>query len=169
MKFTVTDEWCLAAADREGDQEVGAGFVAADPAIFAAAQAQPLANRATETTQLAFGLLIQLLRRRKSLTLAQLATNARVDMEELLLIEKDVDYHPEPRTVHQLAQVFELKPKALMQLSGSAAPREEVSREAVKFAASSEPMAKLTREEASAVEQFVAALNRLADKDALTP
>ena len=71
--------------------------------------------------------------------------------------------------MHQLAQVFELKPKALMQLSGSAAPRADVSREAVKFAASSEPMEKLTKEEALAVEQFVAALNRLADKDALKP
>jgi transcriptional regulator with XRE-family HTH domain len=169
MRLNVTDDWCLAAADREGDREIGAGFTAADPTILAAAQAQPLAGRAIETTQLAFGRLIQLLRRRKSLTLEQLATNARVDMEELLLIEEDVDYHPEPRTVHQLAQIFELKPKALMQLSGSAAPREEISREAVKFAASSEPMEKLTKEEALAVEHFVAALNRLAEKDAQKP
>lgn len=169
MKLNITDDWCLAAADREGDREIGAGFAAADPVALAVAQVQSLAARAAETNQLAFGRLMQLLRRRKSLTLEQLAANARVDIEELLLIEKDFDYRPEPRTVHQLAQIFELKPKALMQLSGSAAPREEVSREAIKFAASSEPMEKLTKEEALAVEHFVAILNRLADKDALKP
>lgn len=31
MKLNLSDEWCLAAADREGDREVGAGFVAFDP------------------------------------------------------------------------------------------------------------------------------------------
>jgi HTH-type transcriptional regulator, competence development regulator len=169
MKLNVTDNWCLAAADREGDLEVGVGFAAADPVAAPAVEARTLVDRNKETTQFAFGRLIQLLRRRKSFTVEQLAQHARVDMEELLLIEKDFEYRAEPRTVHQLAQVFELKPKALMQLSGSSVPREEVFREAVKFAASSEPMEKLTREEALAVEHFVAALNRLADKDARKP
>ena len=165
MKLQITHDWCLAAADREGHQEIGAGFVATDPTHFSTVRIQSAEIRNAEPTQLAFGRLVQLLRRQKSLTLEQLSHRARVDVEELLLIEKDFEYRPEPRTVHQLAQIFDLKPKILMQLSGSSIPREEVFKEAVKFAANSEPMKKLSREEALAVEQFVAVLNKLAEKD----
>lgn len=165
MKLNITNDWCLAAADREGNFEVGAGSIAADPIPSHPVQGALTANRSTEATQLAFGKLVQLLRRQKLLTIEQLASNARVEIEELLLIERDTDYHPEPRTVHQLAQVFHLRPKALMQLSGSSLPREDISREAVRFAASSEPMEKLTKEEARAVEHFVAILNKAVESD----
>ena len=70
--------------------------------------------------------------------------------------------------VYQLAQVLSIPPKALMQLSGNATPRAEVMREAVRFAASSEPIAKLSPEEANAVESFVSALSRLVDNKAMT-
>jgi len=165
MKLNLSDEWCLAAADREGDQEVGAGFVAFDPLVSKSIKAEPLIDRTTETAHLAFGRLVNLLRRRQSYTIERLAQRARVDIDELLLIEKDHEFRPEPRTVHQLAEVFHLQPRALFLLAGSSIPRGDLLQEVVKFAASSEPVAKLSSEEATAVEHFVAVLTEWAEKD----
>jgi transcriptional regulator with XRE-family HTH domain len=165
MKLEITKEWCLAAARREGDVEVGAGRLAFDPKPevegTANAQAPPV-----EAMQLAFGKLINFMRRKQSWTIEELAKRARVDAAELLLIEKEVPHQTEPYTVHQLASVFQLNPKALQQLSGLAVVRNyEVVNEAVRFAANSDSIEKLSRDQARAVEQFVAALNRLADRE----
>lgn len=165
MKLNLSDEWCLAAADREGDREVGAGFVAFDPLGNKTVLAESLIDRTTETTHLALGRLVNLLRRQHSYTIEKLALRARVDIDELLMIEKDHEFRPEPRTVHQLAEVFHLQPRALLLLAGSSKPRGDLLQEVVKFAASSEPVAKLTTEEATAVEHFVAVLTEWAEKD----
>ncbi len=169
MKLNLTKDWFLAAADREGDHEVGAGFVAVDPVLVTSSVREPIENARTEATHIAFGRLVQLMRRQRALSVERLADQARIDAEEVLLIESKPEYRPDVRTVHQLAQAFEMKPKALMQLAGTTETREEVFREALKFAASSEPIEKLTREETVAVEHFVAALNRLADEDRKVP
>ena len=163
MKLEITKEWCLAAARREGDVEVGAGRLAFDPKPeiegTAKVDAQPV-----EAMQLAFGKLINFMRRKQSWTIEELAKRAKVDAAELLLIEKEVRHQTEPYTVHQLANVFQLNPKALQQLSGLAVVRnQEVVDEAVRFAANSDSIEKLSPDQASAVEHFVAALNRLAD------
>lgn len=169
MKLNIDNERFLAAVDRAGDCEVGVGSVAFDPVEASVEDRVLVEGQRFEPTHLAFGRLVQLLRRQKSLTVERLAEQARIEMEEVLQIETNVEFRPDQRTVFQLAQVFELHPKALMQLSGNAIPREEVTREAMRFAASSEPMEKLSREETEAVEIFVSALNRLADKKMPSP
>ena len=163
MKLEITKEWCLAAARREGDVEVGAGRLAFDPKpeIEGTANVQALP---VEAMQLAFGKLINFMRRKERWTIEELAKRAKVDVAELLLIEKEGRHQTEPYTVHQLANVFQLKPKALQQLSGLAVVRNhEVVDEAVRFAANSDTIEKLSPDQTRAVEQFVAALNRLAD------
>jgi HTH-type transcriptional regulator, competence development regulator len=141
---------------------VGAGRIAFDPkpeVEGAPVQALPI-----EAMQLAFGKLINFLRRKQSWSIEELARRAKVDAAELLLIEREVHRQAEPHTVFQLAQVFHLSFKSLQQLSGLAVVRNhEVVDEAVRFAASSDSIEKLTAEQTRAVEQFVAALNRLAD------
>ena len=164
MKLELTRDWFMAAADREGDQEVGAGIAARDPVAAASHHASD-DNVRVEATHIAFGRLMHMMRRQKAMTVEALAARARIDAEEVLLIEAKPDFKAEVRTVHQLAEVFQLQPKALLELAGATAVREEIVQEALKFAASSEPIAKLTREEAAAVDAFVAALNRLADHD----
>jgi HTH-type transcriptional regulator, competence development regulator len=169
MKLIVNEERFLAAIDRAGDHEVGVGLLAADPFMEPPEERVLLEAVRVEPTHLAFGKLIHLLRRKKAWTMDRLAEQARIDTEEVLQIESNVDYRPEQRTVYQLAQVLSVPPTALMQLSGNATPRAEVMREAVRFAANSEPIAKLSPEEASAVESFVSALSRLADNKAMIP
>ncbi len=167
MKLEVTKEWCLAAARREGDVEVGAGRLAFDPDPEVGDKATAdLQTLPVEAMHLAFGKLINLMRRRERWTIEDLAKRAKVDAAELLLIEKESRHQAEPYTVHQLATVFELNPKTLQQLSGLVVVRNHaVVDEAVRFAAKSDSIEKLSPEQALAVEQFVAVLNRLADEE----
>lgn len=154
MKINRSKEWWMARARREGDVEVGAGFVPLDPT-----QEERYSGPAEET-RIAFGLFVNLMRRRSGLTLEKLATDADIDAGELLSIEDDLQFTPEPRTVYQLARVFNVSQKALMQLAGLAvAQNSSLRAEAVRFAARSEAMQKLSREESRALESFVAALS----------
>jgi HTH-type transcriptional regulator, competence development regulator len=163
MKININEERFLAAIDQAGDHEVGVGYLANDAIIGEQEQRAFVEGARFEPTQLAFGRLMNLMRRQKAWSMDKLADEARIDIEEVLQIENDHDFRPEQRTVYQLAQVFSVPPKALMQLSGNAVPRVEVMREAVRFAARSEPMSRLSDEEAKAVESFVAVLNTLVD------
>ena len=77
-----------------------------------------------------------------------------------LVIENEVHYVPEPRTIFKLAQTFEVSQRRLMQLAGLTAANDAgLRQEAVRFAARSEAMQKLTPEENSALEAFVAVLS----------
>ncbi len=51
-----------------------------------------------------------------------------------------------------------------MEVAGLASPRPEVSSAALKFAARSEPTAKLSRDERDALEEFVKVLVETSDK-----
>jgi transcriptional regulator with XRE-family HTH domain len=164
MKLEVTKAWCVAAARREGNVEVGAGAVAFDPEPAIKSEAQGH-EAATETTQIAFGRAVHLLRRQHRLSMEKLAQDARVDLVELVAIENDPHFRAEPRTVSQLAHVFKVSPKAFQQLAGNAVIRDmRVREEAARFAARAGSIEQLTREENHALEQFIKALSALTDK-----
>lgn len=164
MKLEVTKAWCLAAARREGDVEVGAGTVAFDPEPTMKSEAREQ-EAAVEATQIAFGRAVHLLRRQNRLTMEKLAEDVRIELTELVSIENDPHHRPEPRTVSQLAHSFKVDPKAFQQLAGNAVIRDTRMREeAARFAARAGSIERLSREEAEALEQFIAALGALTDK-----
>ena len=147
----------MARARREGDAAVGAGLLAFDPAPE---ERPSSAQGAVEDTRIAFGKFVSLMRRRRGFSMEQLAEAAELEASELLVIEDDVHYVPEPRTVFKLAQTFDVSQRRLMQLAGLAAANDVGFREeAVRFAARSESVQKLTPEESSALEAFVAVLS----------
>jgi transcriptional regulator with XRE-family HTH domain len=158
MKLERSKDWWMARARREGDAVVGAGLLAFDPAPEA--RASGVTVGAAEDTRIAFGKFVNLMRRRRGFSMEQLAEAAELEASELLVIEDDVHYVPEPRTVFKLAQTFEVSQLRLMQLAGLSAANDVGFREeAVRFAARSESVQKLTREESSALEAFVAVLS----------
>jgi hypothetical protein len=163
MRLERSKDWWMARARREGDAAVGAGLLAFDPAPEerpSSAQAAPV-----EETRIAFGRFVNLMRRRRGYTMERLAEVAELDASELLVIEGDVHYVPEPRTVFQLAQTFAVSQQRLMQLAGLAAANDAGFRkEAVRFAARSESVQKLTFAETSALEAFVAILSERESK-----
>jgi len=164
MKLVVTKEWCLAVARHEGDVEVGAGLTAFDPEpskIVGGRDQEP----ELDATRIAFGRVIHLLRRQRQLSVEKLAEDARIDLEELVAIENDPHHQPEPRAVSQLAHQFRVDVKAFQQIAGNAVVRNSrVREEAVRFAARSGSIEKLSRDEAEALEHFIAALSSASDK-----
>ncbi len=91
----------------------------------------------------------------------QLADQADVDLAELLAIENAEGSTPGHRTIFQLAQVLRVKVPPLLELAGLVTTRsEKLTNSAVRFAARSEPMDALTKEEEEALNWFVDELTK---------
>ena len=162
MKIDVTKDWCVRMAELEVDEEIGVGLIAVDP-VFDGESAH-LAQ--SEKPMVAFGRCVSLLRRDRGLSVEKLADAANVDVAELLSIEEDARCRPEMRTVHQLANFFKLPKATLLQVAGLTLPKDDrIIEESVRFAARSESVEALTREERAALEMFVEVLSGAKDKD----
>lgn len=152
MKLEYPKEWFERSAEIEGDAEVGAGL--------------PPNYRTTEEktevldTRIALGQFVELWRRNQGWDAEELAVKAGIDTEEVLEIEHDPHCEPEPDAVHKLAHVFGVPSRKLMELAGLVQNRTpRLREEAIRFAARSESIAKLSELEQQAFEAFVSALN----------
>lgn len=158
MKIEITKEWCMQMAQHESDDEIGVGLLASD-LVF---NGDPASHRsASEESHIAFGRLVRLMRRDNGFSIEKLAEDANIDIGELIDIEENVYYRPDVRTVYQLANVFGLPRTNLLKIAGLVEAQNDVLyEEAVRFAARSEPIAKLTSQEKAALEAFVAILSK---------
>jgi len=103
-----------------------------------------------------FSTLVRLLRQREKMSMEDLAERANVELREVVQIEVDADYVPEPRTVFQLERIFDLPPRTLVLLSGSMTSHPQEFRDKVeRFAARSKGIDKLDRKQRKALNQFV--------------
>jgi transcriptional regulator with XRE-family HTH domain len=150
-------EWLLRMADAEARYEsVAVGGLAATVGFVRPTSPSPV--------PWVFGRLIEFARRARGLTVERLAREADVDLGELVVLERDGGVIPKPRTVYQLAQVLGLSAGKLMELSGLAESKDpELEDAALRFAARSEPSAKLSKEERQAFEEFVGVLAKASD------
>lgn len=110
------------------------------------------------------GVLVQMLRRRYKLPVDELAEKAKVDANELLRIENDPTVDPNPRTIYQLERYFKLQPRSLMILSGAIRVNSDVRAEAIRFAACSNNISGLSREERRILNGFVRFLQEHTDQ-----
>lgn len=157
MKINIPMEWSLRMARLEAGAEIGAGLLARDPVPD---EVSPSGRTLQEEPNIAFGRFVSLMRRRRGLTLEKLAEDADVEILDLVEIEADTRHRPEPRTVYQLANFFDVPRDGLLQIAGLTVPKNRrVVDEAVRFAARSEPVSELTDEERGALEAFVAVLS----------
>lgn len=155
MKFEITKDWCMRMAQLETDGEIGAGFLAIDPAFEGALVGVETSDEAS----VAFSRFVRLARRDRGLSVEKLAESADVEVSELVSIEENSQHKPELRTVYQLANYFGVQRANLLQVAGLTAPKDShIINEAVRFAARSESVAALTAEERSALEAFVSVL-----------
>ena len=158
MKIEISKEWCMRMAQLEDDAEIGAGLLAIDPVFYG--DPVPAGVNKEEGTNVAFGRFVNLMRRRRGMSLERLADDADVDMADLVEIESDPHHKPELRTAYQLANYFKVPRVGLMQVAGLAVPKDAgLFDEGVRFAARSGPTAELTPEEGAALEAFVAVLS----------
>jgi transcriptional regulator with XRE-family HTH domain len=180
MKLHFDNDWLRQRIEEDGDVEIEAaapelllselGFFMHEGLVetpATAASAVPgstdennvvdlAARRAERDMHYAFGLYVQLKRKEKGFTRAELASRAKIDEEELRSIERDPHHVPRPRTVTQLASFFKDDVKKLMRLSGVIQGRDEaLEQAALKFAAMSDDLARLDKEERALLNEFV--------------
>jgi transcriptional regulator with XRE-family HTH domain len=114
------------------------------------------AATAEQPLTVAFGLLVRFFRRAKRLSVEELAEKLSVEAEELQHIERDPEFRARPRTILKVANFFDLPVGEVMKLAGATVSNDEsFYTKALKFAAHSDDMAALTREEQEALKSFV--------------
>jgi hypothetical protein len=149
------EETFLQLAKEEDNCEIAVGSL---DGVFQRKQ-NAVPETAVPVTKYAFGTLINLQRRKRDWTLEELATEAQIDLDEAVSIEENPTYRPAPRSVLQLARVLVLPIQKLLVLSGNAEfANVKLETAAVRFAARSRAVEKLTEAEARALNEFVAAL-----------
>ena len=157
MKLDYAKSWFERSAQLEGEAEIGAGISEGHSAE---------AVYSVVDTRLALGQFVELGRRSKGWNAEDLARKAGIDAAEVLEIERDPYCEPEPDAVYKLAKVFHVSSSKLMELAGLVKSRTpHLREEAIRFAAQSESMAKLSDTERQALEAFVTALSETSKKE----
>jgi transcriptional regulator with XRE-family HTH domain len=159
MKFNISKKWLLKAASKEDKMPVSAGSFSFDMVADDTQDPQEKHMVVAEEPCAylsVFGRLINMRRRERGLTLERLADIARIDLDELVGIEQVPGYTPEPRTVCQLAATLKLPKNRLLQLSGCVEEQDEdLTQQSVRFAARSDALEKLTREQKQALDEYI--------------
>lgn len=164
MKIHRSKEWWLAKGQQEGESMIAAGLLACDPAPQVSFT--PEIVRPADETRIAFGRFVNLMRRKKGFSIEKLADEATLDIGELVCIEEDLDFTPEPRTVYQLARTFGVPQQRLMQMAGLIIKNDTPFHQAaVRFAARSESNEKLNVEEKAALSAFIEVLSGKQDPE----
>lgn len=156
MKFAISREWCAEKGKMEAGAEIGAGLLGVDPLL----SGDEGRVAVLDDSRIAFGRFVHLNRRKLKFTYEALAEKADIEIVELMNIEHDASYEPEPRTIYQLATVFRVDQKKLMELAGLRKPKGgSYIEEAVRYAARSESLEDLNELERAALDAMVAVLS----------
>lgn len=158
MNVNLSKEWLRqrAALDDKADISAGTLDLGRLPATRPSNVVPMQSSSEVESPNPAFGRLINLWRRKKGLRIEALAEKARIDVAELIEIERNLNYVPEVRTVYQLAKTLDLPSERMLELSGNLVVRDSsLGQEAVRFAARSESVERLSGDEQRALEEFV--------------
>lgn len=157
MNISISREWIRKKAKEEEGFDIAAGR----PNQTSDESLRCFAGDDSDAAEhLAFGALIEFLRRAQKLSALQLAEAAEIDVAEIIRIEVDVRFMPRPRTVHQLAKFFGLPEKRLLELSNlTTVHTPEIREAAVRFAANAKKVTELDRAEREALNEFVKVLS----------
>jgi len=149
MRMPDEDAWIRQKAAEEDGALISAGCMMIPTEPLPAVTSDALAAR------LSLSRFVQLARLKLRLNKEQFASKTQIPLKELVCIEDDDQYTPTLRTVHMLAQFLKVSHVKLLTLAGLAQARDaQFNDAAVRFAAKSEPIRQLTREEQEAFDEF---------------
>lgn len=149
MRMPDEDAWIRQKAAEEDGALISAGCMMIPTEPLPAVTSDALAAR------LSLSRFVQLARLTLRLNKEQFASKTQIPLKELVCIEDDDQYTPTLRTVHMLAQFLKVSHVKLLTLAGLAQARDaQFNDAAVRFAAKSEPIRQLTREEQEAFDEF---------------
>jgi transcriptional regulator with XRE-family HTH domain len=149
MKMNTDREWLR----RKAEQEDGC-FVSVGGLVESLTEREQPTN--VVPMKPAFVRFVQLARRDRRLSLEEFAERVDVDLAELVKIETEEHYKPALRTVHQIAGFLNVPAKTLLALAGLLKAKDsQFQTAALKFAARSAPVEKLSAQEHSDLEEIV--------------
>ena len=149
MKMNTGKDWLRKKAEHEDGCPVSVGGL-----VEALEDKEQLAN--VIPMKPAFVRFIQLARRERRLSVEAFAERVDVDLAELVKIETEEHYKPALRTVHQIARFLHVPEKKLLALAGLLQVKDPQFQDAaLKFAARSAPVEKLSRQEHADLEEIV--------------
>ena len=158
MEMLISQDWLRRKVESDPDVDNDAGpfiNVLESIGMFLPPDVAPVEAPSTRVVE-AFGVLIRQFRRQRQWTVEELARRTRVDAEDLRQIERHPNVRPRPRIVHQLSEVMGVPERALLKLSGATVTRDQrFEEEAMRFAAKSDDMSKLSREEQRVLNDYV--------------
>ncbi|MEN6578331.1 MAG: helix-turn-helix transcriptional regulator [Phycisphaerales bacterium] len=144
------------------------GFVSAGGLYTRMLDEQEEQRKRSQRNSCILGRLIELARRQKGMSISDLSEASRLDSMRVQAIELGQEAEPEPRVLYRLAKALNIPPGGLMELAGLMQSRgKSLSEAAVRFAAKSEPTAKLSGNEREALEEFVKVLAEHSDTGGL--
>lgn len=162
MEMLITPDWLRNKIKTEPDVEIEAGFAVEhlpNLTMFLppnVVEDESSTNERKQELHHAFGLFVRHWRLREKLTVEALANKAQVKADHIESIECDITFRTPPRTIYNLARVFSISPQKLMVIAGSADNYDDpIAEEALKFAAKSDGVSSLNREEQKLLSEFI--------------
>jgi transcriptional regulator with XRE-family HTH domain len=113
-------------------------------------------DQGIEMVRYVFREVVRGLRRRKGLTVDQLATELDLDKGEIVAMERNPGYRPSPLALYKLSRFYGVPQQRLAALAGAVSEISDNLREqASRFAAKSDSFSKLTPDEKRELDAFV--------------
>jgi len=168
MKLLFSNDWLRRKilTDPDDDPEAGTPLVGSVEVEGASrkepreATAAVMGDRNVVQLRVALGVLVRQLRLKEGLSIAELAERAHLSEEDLRRVEHDPHYTARPRLIYQLSYYFKVPLSTLSQMSGAThAVDRRLYNAAVKYAAHSDDVSTLTKEERETLDGFVGMLN----------
>ena len=163
MKLLFTNEGLRRKIASDPNDEPTAGGLSLAVQGAEAEKVAVIGERNVVQMRIALGTFVRQLRLKEGLSIAQLCERAQISEDELRQVEHNPNYTARPRLIFQLSEHFKVPLAKLSQMSGNThAVSRVLYNEAVKYAARSDDVSTLTKDERQALDAFVALLNERA-------
>lgn len=169
MKLLFSADWLRQkiASSLDADYEAGRPIVGSRPvADTSDGKVAILPQRNAVQIRIALGTLVRQLRLRDELTLQELAKLADVPEDELRQVETNPSFTARPRFIQKVSQHFGVPFNNLSQMTGATQTVERrLYNGAVKYAAHSDDVSPLSKEQLTVLNEFVSMLSETAGRD----
>ena len=147
INFSATKKWYELAAQSEADVvDISAG--PSTLSISNVTVTESMKNIKQIRKLEGFSTLLKMLRLNKGLSFEKLSFQINVNIEELILLEKQVGYKSSTTTLLALARFYSLPEKLLLQIGDATnVSNSKIDEEVIRFAAESESVEKLSPQE----------------------
>lgn len=156
IKFSASKQWYRQIASVEAEVEemsAGASFL-----IKKDIQEEKLSLKETRLGE-GFSTLLRMLRLEAGLSFEKLSKKINANIQELILLEKQVGYKASPRTLVALSELYKIPSKSFLKIGGALKNTDQkLDDEVIRFAAESESFDRLTKEEKILLQKIIKTL-----------